>query len=362
MMNDGRWAVIAGSGYNDNGPDPDAHLFILFLEEGLDGEWTVDSDYLRIEAPEDPALATVANRNGLSSPVVADLDGNGTADRVYAGDLFGNLWAFDLCDADAVSGICSANPADWLAANASLSPLFTAELGGVRQPITHKPVISKHPTVGDLDANQPNVMVYFGTGQYLTDTDPTTTEPQSFYGVWDRGVASRTRTHLRSQTFDTNFANQEVVTDNPVDWNTQYGWYIDLPDARERVVVEPLLRANILFFNSFVPSDLPCAGGGTSFLYGVDMENGGTPDFPPFDTDNDGVVDTNDLASSGSGDQKPVSRKVHLEEGGGIAAKTNVLGDIAFTALSTAKISVTALFEIDRLDKGRLSWQELNPF
>src|SRR6218665_2708736 len=33
---------------------------------------------------------------GLSMPRWEDIDGNGTADVAYAGDLKGNLWKFDL--------------------------------------------------------------------------------------------------------------------------------------------------------------------------------------------------------------------------------------------------------------------------
>ena len=39
---------------------------------------------------------SVARRNGLSTPVVIDTDGDRVADRVYAGDIHGNLWAFDF--------------------------------------------------------------------------------------------------------------------------------------------------------------------------------------------------------------------------------------------------------------------------
>ena len=38
--------------------------------------------------------------NGLAAPRPLDVDGNGTADVVYAGDLLGNFWKFDLTRAD----------------------------------------------------------------------------------------------------------------------------------------------------------------------------------------------------------------------------------------------------------------------
>lgn len=354
MMNNGEWAAIVGSGYNDTGADPDAHLFILFLEGGLDGIWTEGTDYIRIEAPD--ATATVENRNGMSSPKAADLDGNGTTDRVYAGDLFGNLWAFD---------VSAASPSDWGVAKDSgggSRPLFTAEIRAGemtrRQPITGEPVIAKHPTQSDLTTNQPNVMVYFGTGQYLTEDDLKTTDTQSFYGVWDRGALSLTRANLLARTFDPNFANNTVLTDTPsVDWTTQFGWYIDLPNAGERAVTDPALRSGIVFFNSLIPSTNLCSGGGSGFQYTVDMEDGGPPDRPAFDFNNSGSVDSTDVATGTNEDTENPSRVAFAGE---VPTASVFLDDTEFTGSSDGEVLAREVIAIG--GTGRLSWQELMSF
>ncbi|MEM7613224.1 MAG: PilC/PilY family type IV pilus protein, partial [Pseudomonadota bacterium] len=84
LMNNGQWAAVFGNGYNSTG-STNAYLFIVFLEGGLDRTWTLGSDYIKIELP--------GAANGLGTPQLADLDGNGTPDRAYAGDLYGNMWA-----------------------------------------------------------------------------------------------------------------------------------------------------------------------------------------------------------------------------------------------------------------------------
>ena len=81
-----RWAVIVGNGYNDLGSG-EAKLFVLFIEEGLDGTWSA-GDYVEIST----GVGTTTDRNGLSTPAVIDSDGDGLADRAYAGDLKGNMW------------------------------------------------------------------------------------------------------------------------------------------------------------------------------------------------------------------------------------------------------------------------------
>ena len=136
LMNNGKWAAIFGNGYNSTGnatgDDGEAQLFIVFLEGGLDGAWTLGTDYIKISTE----VGTLAALNGLSAPAVLDLDGNGTADRVYAGDLEGNMWVFDLS---------SATEGSWDVAYKQVvteKPLFTALNNASQpQPITSRPVV-----------------------------------------------------------------------------------------------------------------------------------------------------------------------------------------------------------------------------
>ena len=99
LMNNGRWAAITGNGLDDSATDGtggQSQLFIIYLDGGLDGIWSYGTDYIRIPT----GVGSISKRNGLFSPAVIDLDNNGTADRVYAGDLNGHLWAFDLSSQD----------------------------------------------------------------------------------------------------------------------------------------------------------------------------------------------------------------------------------------------------------------------
>jgi len=76
------WVAIFGNGYDSvNG---EAVLYIL----GVDG--TV---IRKIHTQ-------VTGCNGLSTPALVDIDWDGMVDYVYAGDLKGNLWKFDLTNSD----------------------------------------------------------------------------------------------------------------------------------------------------------------------------------------------------------------------------------------------------------------------
>jgi type IV pilus assembly protein PilY1 len=153
------------------------------------------------------------------------------------------------------------------------------------------------------------VLVYFGTGQYLQSGDIGTAsgnQVQSFYAVWDKGGAVTTidRDQLQAQTIDsktTEFGMEVRETSkNPVAWDTQFGWYMDLDQAvGERVVSQALLRYGRVIFLTVIPSTDTCDAGGVSWLMEVDAMQGGQTDVSSFDFNNDGLFDDADKLASG---------------------------------------------------------------
>ena len=337
LTNAGTWVAIFGNGYNDLGSG-EATLFIVDIEKGTDGSWDA-GDYIKLST----GVGSAADRNGLASPALADLDSNGTVDRVYAGDLEGNLWVFDLQDATA---------SQWDVAykqGVTPKPLFQTQ---PNQPITSKPILSKHPTQPDSSspANTPNVMVYVGSGQYLVDADKTSTTVQSFYGVWDQGDSGLTISSLVQQTFDANFTGK-VLTRNPIDYSVDRGWYFNLEDSGERAVTSPIARDDTVFFNSFVPVEDPCSVGGYGYKYAVDMVTGGSPQEPSFDVNDDGKVDSNDKVTSTFTAQESTVAGVRQE---GYLPEPVIIEDIAYTGEEPTKVKA-----LKDVPVGRFSWQEL---
>ncbi|MDR0458392.1 MAG: hypothetical protein LBH10_05120, partial [Burkholderiaceae bacterium] len=161
----GEWGVIMGNGYNSASGLP--VLLIQSLSHPGRPLYTVPA--ICTEA----ASACVAAGNGLGAPRPIDVDGNGTADIVYAGDLLGNLWKFDISNPD---------HAQWRVAyadgNGQPAPLFTATgPTGAPQPITSAPAVTSDPNGG--------FMVVFGTGMNLTDADTTDTRLNTVYALYD---------------------------------------------------------------------------------------------------------------------------------------------------------------------------------
>ncbi len=357
-MNNGKWAAIFGNGYNSvNGV---AKLFIVFIEEGLDG-W-VAGDYMLLDT-EVGGNTTAADFNGLSSPAVVDTDGDSVADRIYAGDLKGNMWVFD---------VSATNDSRWGVAykdggggSANPEPLFVAEdsLGNV-QPITAAPLLALN-TINVEGGGDPNLLVLFGTGQYVTNADVSTVNSQSFYAVWDNGDVSGSNAALeRSDLVVRSFSGASVtgastlrrtVSGVTIDWTTDHGWYVDLlpgvasGDAAERVVVEPLLRRTTLFFNTIVPDARPCSGGGTGWLMSLDYASGLAPARATFDANNDGTIDSSDLGYVGE------------EVLGGLPSQSGILGSFQITPLGDGTLDKREVDVGSAAGEGKLGWLELTP-
>jgi type IV pilus assembly protein PilY1 len=338
-------------------------------------------------------VGSASRPNGLSSPVPADVDGDRIVDFIYAGDLHGNLWKFD---------VTSSNPAQWdfgFRQSGVPQPLFTActdassssRCYDTRQPITARPEVGSNPTGGQ--------MVYFGTGKYFEDCDSRTTTNgtsancsttgtatqvvQSFYGIRDLLAKGSTgavapvgagRSSLLQQsvisTQALNFTNPDGssgtenirVTSNNTINDSHGGWYIDLPDHGERQVSTPILRGGRVVFTTLIPSADPCGFGGDSWLMEIDALQGSRLDASPFDLDNDGMFTTGDFVpvtlADGSRVLVPVggrkSREGIIKTPGVITAGER---EYKFASGSTGGIDRTVENAGDA--GGRQSWRQL---
>lgn len=208
----------------------------------------------------------VGGDNALISPRLAntDADSAGTVDAVYAGDLKGNLWKFDFSKAQ-----FTASSAPKIALSGS--PLFTTATG---QPITGGLALATDP-------NTQKVWVFFGTGSFLTSTDPSVTTVQSMYGIKDDAVTStlhRSDLQQRAIAAVSSDQKQRAFTPHAPLEESKKGWYIDLgnPLAGERVVSRPtILEGNALVVVSIVPqTNNACEASGVGFLNALDAFTG----------------------------------------------------------------------------------------
>lgn len=293
-LNDGSWAAIFGNGYNSISEK--AFLYIVNLKTGA----------LIKKIPTNSSTS-----NGLSSPVLYDSNGDYMVDYVYAGDLQGNLWKFDLS---------ATSSGSWGLANGG-NPLFTARNDANQvQPITSQPVIGGHADGGAI--------IYVGTGSYLSAGDIATADVQSFYAIWDKPATSGTvpRTALVKQTITSQIAkgtqktnpdgtttifdfDLRTTSSNPVDYAVgKRGWYLDFTPPSgvangERIISQAIIFDDRVMFLTTIPSPDSCNPGGDSWLMQLDLNSGSAYAGSTFDVNNDDKFDDKDKpgANSASG-------------------------------------------------------------
>ncbi len=364
MMNNGKWAVVVGNGYNNSGSGT-AQLFILFIEEGSDGTWSAN-DYIKI----DSKVGNTSTPNGLSTPTVVDIDGDSVADRIYAGDLQGNMWAFD---------VSANNTNQWQVAYKSGNtpePLFTARNSSDEiQPITSAPKVTTSPLAG----NAPNLLVFFGTGKYLEESDVSSnTDVMSYYAVLDAGYSSKTRADLTARELLTTANGLRSISGSKINWATSSGWYFDLVNRSsvggsgtgvgERVITDSTVRNSILFFNTIIPEGSVCSSGGQSWLMSLNLATGLAPKYAIFDANDDGVIDQesvtvtaeNDLNNDGVVDDGDIGYIGELFDIG-LASESSILEGTQYTVSSAGTLAEREVTTGASQLNGRLSWEELSP-
>ncbi len=325
----GQWVALFTSGYNNTAGDGQGYLYVVdaytgALVTGINGTGVIGTGVGSVTTPSGLGRLDAL----LEAPGI-----NVTAKAVYAGDMLGNLWRFDINGDIGAAGY-----------DAQLLATLRGP-GGNIQPITAKPLLSM------VDSN---LVVYIGTGRYLGSSDLLDTNQQSFYAIKDAfptgttasvAILGNPRTQgsfvQQTQTLTTcpvgspaNIctAGQSVVisTRQAVSMSSNGGWFFDFPIAGERVNADPAIIDGTLVFNANVPLTSACSVGGDSYQYQLDYRTGG-----PVTASTSGVVSTklgNEISSrpvvtslmdgtnlactQGSGANSPECRKIWKNDNG----------------------------------------------
>ncbi|MFP4315876.1 MAG: pilus assembly protein [Desulfovibrionales bacterium] len=363
----GDWAAVFGNGYH-NGTHQ-AVLYVVDIETG---------DLIRAIPAGD--AGTAENPNGLSAPRPMDTNGDRITDYVYAGDLHGNMWKFDLTD--------DSDDSQWGVAYESGDtplPLFTAvDANDVSQPITTRPTFFSHPDGG--------IMVLFGTGKFfeVEDIDVTSPQVQTFYGIRDQGSAvSGSRSALLEQEiiFEGHYKLQDengtiveehndtgvrVLSDGVVDWGTMDGWFLDFDypvSQGERMISDALLVRTrkgdtAVVFNTMIPSSDDCEFGGSGWLMEFDALHGGRFDYSLLDVNGDGEINEQDYTQieldDGTYKMVPVGGLAPKEDGFGDTPVVISAGELSYKVYSLTSGAIEVVTELGTGENlGRQSWRQV---
>ena len=353
--NNGKWSVIVSGGYNSGNSTGRAFLFIIDAETGA------------LTKKIDTGSGTAASPNGLSAAAAIDTNGDSVADVVYAGDLDGKLWKFDISASSAGS---------WGLGNGT-APLFTAPSG---QSITSRPDVTRFPTGG--------FMISFGTGRYVATADTTDVTAQAEYGIRDTLVSGtatlaqlqqqsivqvatgsdgneyRLSTHAVAAPTDPAITGDNVITRANY-YSSKKGWYVNLPTAGERVVSDARFRGGRVVMTSLIPDvSSPCSYGGSGWVMEFDAVTGNRLDTATFDTNGDNTLGNNDfLPFPGYG---PATNNTSGRKIDAIPASPGFMGNKSGTTSLEDKYINTSEGNVVRVretagkgGEGRVMWREV---
>jgi type IV pilus assembly protein PilY1 len=225
------WRVLVSSGYNNvpnlpttgdhTASDGGGYLFELDAANG-DPKRTFATGN---GSPGQPS--GLARVQGYSPNMETD----NTSTMVYGGDLYGDMWRFDLANGTTkkVIGFGSTRP------------------------------ITVTPEIGETSGT---TVLYFGTGRFLGKSDLEDGSSQVLVGV-KADATNLTISDLKEQTGS-----------DTIDWTSDNGWYRLLTGAKERVHLSPQLFLGTLMFATVLPEATECRPGGSSRLYFVNFEDG----------------------------------------------------------------------------------------
>jgi type IV pilus assembly protein PilY1 len=298
-LHNGNWAVIFGNGFSSTTGDAGIYVAVISTSG------TLSSFYYLSTGTGVTTGSCTSNCNGIAYVTPVDLDGDHITDYVYAGDLRGNIWRFDLT---------SATPSSWAA---GATPLFTAS-NTVGTTTTAQPITSALLVALNTGTQGTQVIVSFGTGRQIEFTNTTSasyaTGTQSLYAVWDWNFsswnskssvqyASLTATafsaivstgstiptgNLAKQTLSAGTGGTITISPTTVCWagtttctgtNSSFGWYAPLIGTQEQIIFNPELVGSTFVVNSVIPANnlvLACTLSlNTGYTYAFQLATGG---------------------------------------------------------------------------------------
>jgi type IV pilus assembly protein PilY1 len=199
---------------------------------------------------------------------VIDLDGNGFADRLYAADMGGQIWRFDIANGQSAANLVAGG----VIAQLGGAPAASAPLTAVRR-FYYSPDVA---LVSRADHN----FLHIGIGSGHRAHPLSLANEDRFYALRDYGIGANTQAELDAITPVTDAQLLPITTVGAALPRGSPGWRLDLSDGGwlgEKVLAEARTFNNEVTFTTFRPA---VAGNscdpqpGTNRVYRMSLLNG----------------------------------------------------------------------------------------
>jgi type IV pilus assembly protein PilY1 len=270
--NTDKHVLVIGGGYE---PDQDYQTFstditgnAIYIVDAYSGEllWSASN------SGATQNFGTSGRSMDYSIPArirVLDRDGDGYADRFYAGDMGGQIWRFD---------VTNGQPASSLTAGGVI-----AQLGAAPNPASPAASIRRFyytPDIANVNTRTEN-FIHIGIGSGHRGHPLNDTNEDRFYALRDYNIGPMTQGQFNALTIITDGSLTPVTTTNTAVLPGSNGWRLDLNIgtgwAGEKVLAEARTFNNQIIFSTFRPSTdvVTCTPQlGTNRIYQMNLFNG----------------------------------------------------------------------------------------
>ncbi len=251
----GKWVVFIGGGYDENQdlalPLNDTKGRAIYVVNISDGSLIWSYSYAKNASMKYCIPSDIAR---------VDTTGDGIVDRLYVGDTGGQMWRFDIQDA---------NPSKWTG-----RILFDSNPGlSLKRKIFYPPEVT-------LEKDNYE-MIFFGTGD--RENPKNTTKENRLYAIKDKNLPSiLMESNLVDVTADS-LQDPSVSQDqkNTIlsNLNTLSGWFIKLNQSTgEKCLANAVIFYGVVYFTTFVPdlkpSDICYISSGSGRIYALKYTTG----------------------------------------------------------------------------------------
>ena len=244
-----RWVAFIGGGFDSTGKTGKA-FFVIDIKTG-----EILWKFSYKDKKEKEGEENYMTHSMPAPPTAVDTNLDGYIDKVYIGDLGGQMWVFEV----SFDEKNKKSNSQWIGKRLFVSQASNPE----KHPIYYQPAVA-------FDRYK-NLWVYFGTGDRENPKDDKG-PAERFYAIKDDGLEKypQEEKDLKDVTSVNTFSNDQ----------TKKGWFIILEKSGkrlEKVLAKPVVFNRLVYFTTYIYTETadPCSVAGIAKLYIIEYLSGG---------------------------------------------------------------------------------------
>jgi type IV pilus assembly protein PilY1 len=306
--------------------------WVAFIGGGFDYTDNKGKSFYVVDIKSGDVIKEFSGTEGMNyslaaPPTAVDTNTDGYVDKIYIGDLGGQMWVFDL----SFDEKNKKSNSQWTGKR-----LFTAPNSDAERHRIYSQAVTAFDKFG-------TPWIYFGTGDREHPND-LSNPAERFYAVKDSGIGNYPRREMDLVDLTSSKTTTPTLKD---------GWFLQLEKTKqksEKILAKPIVFNKHVYFTSYtyIATKNPCSIVGEGRLYLVDYLSGAGA----FEVD-----DSGDLQGNSSQRSKKIGEGVPSSP----VIKANLKGNASVTIGTTNGLIFSTQISSPLKSKGILYWREVLP-